>query len=80
AGLFPSVTGNAGCDYTASRTCEAYAYGLSQSGVQLQRTISYVQQRKLFVGGLVSLSSLQNGGMCVPNTNLFTANAFSAID
>lgn len=71
---------NVACDYASSRACEAYAYGLSQSGVQLQRTISYVQQRKLFVGGLVSLSSLQSGGMCVPNTNLFTANAFSAID
>ena len=82
APIFPTYSTNSlgACDYSALHTCDAYAYGITQSGTQLQRTISYVKQRKLFVGGLVSLSALQNGGMCIPNTNLFTANAFAAIE
>lgn len=74
-----ATNGLGACDYSLLHTCDAYSYGITQSGIDLQRTVSYVQQRKLFVGGLVSLSSLQSGGMCVPNSNLFTANAFSAL-
>ena len=45
----------------------------------IKKTISYVQQHNLFVGNLVSLPALQNGGMCYPNTNYFTDNAFTSL-
>jgi hypothetical protein len=46
----------------------------------LRSVISSMVAQNFFVSGLVSISALQNGGMCFPNSNLFTANAFSAID
>ena len=46
----------------------------------MQKTIRYVQQRKFFLGGLVSLPALRNGGMCAPNTDFLTANAFEALN
>ncbi|CAF4961106.1 unnamed protein product [Rotaria sp. Silwood1] len=80
--LIPAYSTNnlPACDYSVLRTCDAVANSITQSGVQLQQTMTAIQQRKLYVGNSVSLSALQNGGMCVPNTNLLTANAYSAID
>lgn len=46
----------------------------------MRRARQNIQQRNLFLFNPSSISALQNGGMCVPNTKLFTANAYSAID
>ncbi|CAF0765804.1 unnamed protein product [Adineta ricciae] len=67
------------CNYGELGSCDQYASHTTQVGVQLQNTINYVQQRKFFVSGLVSVPALQNGGMCFPNTNYFTCDAFDAL-
>ena len=68
------------CDFAELRTCDAYADGIGRSGNQLQNAIRVGQQGRFFVGGLVSLATLQDGGMCMPSSSLFTSNGFAAID
>ncbi|UJR32137.1 hypothetical protein I4U23_019605 [Adineta vaga] len=68
------------CNYGEITGCDQYAARNTQVGIQLQNTVNYVQQRKFFLSGLVSMPALQSGGMCVPNSNYFTQDAFSALD
>jgi hypothetical protein len=80
--IYPFFTSfsNGACNFNVFNPCKRYTSVIARSGSSLQNAITRVQKHKFFLNGLVSLSALQNGGMCAPNTNLFTANAFSALD
>jgi len=79
-GLSSGGYSNAACNFNVLNPCTGYISDITRSGSSLQNAITSVQQHKFFLNGLISLPALQNGGMSIPNSNLLTANAFSALD
>jgi hypothetical protein len=67
------------CTFNASDNCGNYLNEIARHSNELKNAKAMVRENKYFYNGHITLSMLQNGGMLVGHTKLFSPNAYAAV-